>query len=64
MAFYFDIFFNEIFFTCTCRVPTFKDQKVVKYGGHRGISFLRTTDYLKAIIEVYGKMFVGVGSKM
>ena len=23
-----------------CRVPTFKCQKVVKHGGHRGISFL------------------------
>ena len=30
--------FKEIFLPC--RVPTFRDQKVVKHGRHRGISFL------------------------
>ena len=35
---YSDIFFKEIFLPC--RVPTFRDQKVVKHGRHQGISFL------------------------
>ena len=30
--------FNEILFPC--RVPTFRGQKVVKHGSHRGISFM------------------------
>ena len=30
--------FNKIFLSC--RVPTFRGQKVVKHGGHQGISFL------------------------
>ena len=34
------IFFNGIFLSC--RVPTFRGQKVVKHAGHRGISFLFT----------------------
>ena len=32
------ILINGIFLSCT--VPTFRDQKVVKHGGHQGISFL------------------------
>ena len=35
---YTSFFFNGIFLSC--RVPTFREQKVVKHGGHRGISFL------------------------
>ena len=35
---HFGIFFNEIFLSC--RVPTFRGQKVVKHGGHHGISYL------------------------
>ena len=34
----FGIFFNEFFLSC--RVPTFRGQKVVKHGGHHGISYL------------------------
>ena len=30
---YFDIFFKAIFLPC--RVPTFREQKVVKHGRHR-----------------------------
>ena len=30
--------YNEIFLSC--RVPTFRGKKVVKHGGHRGISYL------------------------
>ena len=32
------IFLSRIFLSC--RVPTFRGQKVVKHGGRRGISFL------------------------
>ena len=35
---HFEIYFNEIFLLC--RVPTLRDQKVVKHGGHRSISLL------------------------
>ena len=35
---HFAIFFNENFLSC--RVPTFRGQKVVKHGGHHGISYL------------------------
>ena len=31
-------FFNESFLSC--RVPKFRGQKVVKHGGHHGISYL------------------------
>ena len=63
-----------------CRVPTIKGQKVVKHGGHKGISFfliqsailwqpncdlriVRTTAYLKAVMEVYENSFTGLGRK-
>ena len=36
---YFDIFFFKAIFL-PCRVPTFRDQKVVKHGRNGGISFL------------------------
>ena len=32
------VFFSRIFLSC--RVPTFRGQKVVKHGSHRGISFM------------------------
>ena len=35
---HFGTYFNEIFLSC--RVPTFRGQKVIKHGGHHGISFL------------------------
>ena len=38
MTLYFDIFFKAIFLPC--RMPTFRDQKVVKHGRNGGISFL------------------------
>ena len=31
-------FFNVIFLSC--RVPIFSGQKVIKHGGHQGVSFL------------------------
>ena len=37
-TFHFDILFNEMFIPC--RVPTFRDQKVLRHCGHWGISFL------------------------
>ena len=37
-ALYFGMFFFEII--PSCRVPTYRDQKVVKHGGHHGISYL------------------------
>ena len=45
---YFVIFFKAIFLPC--RVPTFRDQKVVKHGRHRGISFLHI-DWTRSICK-------------
>ena len=38
-----DIYFNDLFLPC--RVPTIRGQKVLKQGGHQGISFM-FIDYL------------------
>ena len=49
------IFFNGIFLSCW--VPTFRSQKVVKHGGHRGISFL-FIDLTRSTLSLYDSPIV------
>ena len=49
------IVFNGIFLSC--RVPTFRGQKVVKHAGHCGTSFL-LNDRTRPSLQYYGSLIV------